>query len=790
MIRYDDAARTLSLSVRDLVDAGGVGGHLVIDSVASRRSRLVAGQLAHRGFQEGRASEDASFQAEVRLSRAVEIVGAEGTWRVTVHGRVDGLVEEGGRRVVEEVKSTALDAARLCRTTLADFPRYAAQLELYLWMLDGDPAGRLVFVSLADGSRHQLGVALDGARVHTFVVREAARLVRDRERRQRWLAGRVDAAVPWTHPELRPGQQALSETIEAALAAGQPALVEAPTGVGKTAAALHAALGFARRTRRTVFWATARGTQQAVIEEELRRLSAAGGGPRAITLAARGKACIAERLDCRPEGCRFAADYHERAHHGGAAARLAEASSDTAAIRRFGEQAACCPYQLAVDAGSAVDVVVGDYNFVFDPGTQLRRWFGDDPSAWVVVVDEAHQLVERARGYLSPRVEAALARRAIASLPEPEARPFRDLAAEVLDLVLEAPLSAEEPWVDGEALASPSKRAWADVAARFDELTGEWALFRSARAPDAGMDPWVELARSVVAFADALEAAVDGVVTLVSSRPGAEVVRRLCLDPGPLLGPMFAGFGGAVAMSATLRPTSFYRDLFGLDPDRHAVVSATSPFDPARRRVITVPRVSTAFRDRAREADPTAALLQRMILAIPGSVAVFFPSFDFLYDIAGRWRLEGREVLVQEPALDEERRRSFLARLAGDPPAVLAAVMGGLFGEGVDPPPGALRGVIVVGPGLPPVGLERDLLAARYEAQYGQGFRYASLVPGLTRVVQAAGRLIRRPEDHGVIVLVDRRFRWREYQAELPDDWGLDVPEDPVAAIEEFFRAP
>ena len=138
--------------------------------------------------------------------------------------------------------------------------------------------------------------------------------------------------------------------------------------------------------------------------------------------------------------------------------------------------------------------------------------------------------------------------------------------------------------------------------------------------------------------------------------------------------------------------------------------------------------------------------------------------------------------------MDDARRRQQLDRLtSGGPPVVLAAVLGGIFAEGVDLPPGALSGVLVAGPALPPVGLERDLLRAYYDERYGQGFRYASLVPGLTRVVQAAGRLIRRPEDRGVVVLVDRRFRWREVTELLPDDWDLTIPDDPVAEIRSFF---
>jgi Rad3-related DNA helicase len=264
-------------------------------------------------------------------------------------------------------------------------------------------------------------------------------------------------------------------------------------------------------------------------------------------------------------------------------------------------------------------------------------------------------------------------------------------------------------------------------------------------------------------------------------------VARLCLDPSKELGPRIAGLGGFVAASATLTPASFYRDLFGLEPGRYRTVVSHGAFPPENRKVVVVPRVSTAWRDRAREAEPTAALIERCIRVVPGNAAVYFPSFAMLRDLAARWALPVHEVLIQEPGMSEPERQALLARLSAGRPMVLAAVLGGVFAEGIDLPPGALDAVMVVGPALPPVGLERDLLRAFFEDRYGEGFRYASLIPGMTRVVQAAGRLLRRPEDRGAIVLFDRRFRWRDYRELLPEDWDLDVPDDPAAAIEAFF---
>jgi len=213
------------------------------------------------------------------------------------------------------------------------------------------------------------------------------------------------------------------------------------------------------------------------------------------------------------------------------------------------------------------------------------------------------------------------------------------------------------------------------------------------------------------------------------------------------------------------------------------------PFPPENCRVLLAPRVSTRFADRREHAPRTAALISQVVAATPGNVAVYFPSFAMLDDLLGRVDAGGRSLIVQRPSMRDDEREAALDALR-DPqgsPAVLAAVLGGVFAEGIDLPRGALSTVLVIGPGLPPVGLERDLLRACFEARYGQGFRYASLVPGLTRVVQAAGRLIRGPEDVGCVVLVGARFRHREIAALLPPAWAPDVPDDPAEAVRRFF---
>jgi Rad3-related DNA helicase len=307
--------------------------------------------------------------------------------------------------------------------------------------------------------------------------------------------------------------------------------------------------------------------------------------------------------------------------------------------------------------------------------------------------------------------------------------------------------------------------------------------------PEGERDPWVLLCFRLYRLRDALQEGrpIEGSVALASAGEEGPRVGLSCLDPAPWLAPQLARFGGLVGASATLRPLTVYRDLLGL-PATTRLASLPSPFPPEHRLVVRATRVSTALRDRPAHAARTAQLLEEIIAAVPGNVAVYFSSFAMLEDLAGRLALPGREVLRQTPRLSAEERARWLARLGGGgAPVVLAAVLGGIFAEGVDLPAGTLRAVLVVGPGLPPVGLERELLKARYEERFGRGFSLAFWVPGLTRVTQAAGRLLRRPEDRGVIVLIDRRFRWRDVAALLPEDWAIEDPIDPAGAVRAFF---
>lgn len=789
-LRFDDHDRTLSLSVRDLVEAGPPSGHLVLEVAQSRQARMAAGRAAHTTWQAFQAEADEAYRAEVTLKHTLEV----GDWTVMLHGRVDGITEEAGRTVVEEIKSTALDADRLRPTVATDWPAWVEQLAIYLWMLEQsawpEPVGRLVLISLLDGSRHMLGVPLDAEGTGRFVLQRLARIVRLRELRLRWYAARQAWQVPIPFEAWRPGQPPITDQVRDALDAGKRLLVQAPTGLGKTAAILHGTLSWALQHNKQVFWATSRNTQQAGVTATLERFTGRDLPITWVGLRAKEKVCLNDVVACRPDTCRFARSYYDKLDAGRVVEQaLADGALSPEAAMALGRTHEVCPFQLAIDTAEQVDVVVGDVNYALSPTGRLKRLFGDTTAGdWVLVVDEAHQLVDRAREHASPEVHLRLAREAMQALDQEDLAAFAEVAADVQQAVLDVTQATPGPYRDDLAQAELALAPWRALSRRIDELAFDHALHRAKQGAIPGApDPYLDLSRQVLRFAAVAEDAGAETVTLARVTRGDEAVRLLCLDPSTMLAPWIAALGGFVGCSATLAPHGFYRDLLGL-PDDTRRLDVPSPFPPEHRQIVIASRVSTRFADRHAHAPRTAELLSRTIAAVPGNVALYFPSFAMLGDLSARIDPGDALLLAQRPGMQEAERAAWLEQMGtGRRRVVLAAVLGGIFAEGIDLPPGALSAVVVVGPALPPIGLERDLLRSYYEERFGQGFRYASLVPGMTRVVQAAGRLVRRPEDRGVILLVGRRFRWRDHAELLPADWQPAHPDDPVDAVARFW---
>jgi len=830
VLRFDDENHLLKLGVHDLLEAGPSSGHLRMQVAWSSRTRMQIGQQVHTEWQDFRSREDDSFRREVRVSHLMVIRG----WEVHIQGRVDGLSQGSDRLLIEEVKSSTLPASQLAFTTWQDFASYSRQLQLYLHFLaaKGQPAdGQLVLISIADRSEHRLDVPMD-PELGAYLEKQLGWIILQHEERLAWLAKRQDAVgqpggLAFPHDNWRDGQRDLAAAVEGGLQDSRTLLLSAPTGYGKTAAALHATLSHAYRTDKRVFFATARTTQQRMAEQVVTEMARRGVPIRAVSIRAKEKICLNEVVACRPDACPYAVDYHDKVQTGDLLHRAWDRPPGgcepgvprPVAIIEIAEAEQVCPFALTIDLAGQADVVIGDFNYVFDPSVRLAE-IGDRLKDWIVIVDEAHNLPERAMSYGSPELSLLFAEQAAVGLQGlPDYKEFATLMAEIAEGLSEGVDVVPHDARDGELALTLEEGVNADwikeICALVEGQALEYALLKLERPrfPAGEHDPWLEVARALLRFKSALERAQGETMALWRrgpmdrfrrrrrrsvNIPGADIptltrdprtgLKLLCRDPSRLLGPLFHKLAGAVCMSATLAPADFYQAMFGLTEDNSTAAAFPSPFPTERRQVVVVPTVSTEYRFRERDRADTAALISESIAVTPGNMAIFFPSFSFRDDILPLLNLDERPTLVQERSMPESAREAMLETMSRGEGHILLAVLGGIFSEGIDLPGGGLLAAVVVGPALPHANQARRLMQAWYQEQYGQGFRYAWLVPGMARVVQAAGRVIRTPEDRGSIVLIGRRFLQRDYQEFFPDDWTPERTRTLAATLNGFWR--
>ncbi len=762
--------------------------------------RLWIGSALHGRYQRAAAERDPSFRAEVAVRG--ELLAE--SFRVEIHGRADGVRETAtGVLRVEELKtcSAASPPSARWRSACRD------QAALYAWLLArerGVPVeAELVWLDLA-GEEPPLRepVEVGAEAVEATLRRDLAPFLRDAAREQREAPRRRAAAarVRFPHPRRRPGQERLEHAVEQALEAGEHLLAEAPTGLGKTAAVLTPALRFALARDKQVLLLTAKATQRRGALSVLRSLGAGAAAP-GLELAARATLCANDRGLCHEDHCRFARDHHAKVEGTDAVAALLAAGPalEPGRVRELATALEACPHALAREAAGSAPLVIGDYNHALAPGAALPAFArGGDPRDVVLVLDEAHNVPERARAVHSAELDADRLRAAAERAGFGGGAVHREVDAALRALADWVEACVDEPVPGGEGAFRTELDA--DDFRRLRE-PAEDALARhfAYALATGGLDPEDELAACAHAlqrFARGLEAG-DTHASLAERRDGRARVARVCLDPSPWLARGFARCHAVIAISATLSPLEPYREALGLDPARTASLALPSPFPRANRRVVIDAGVGTRAGERGREASRIASRLGALAEAVPGHCLALFPSFRLLEAVAahlpGPPRGPARVLAQRADAGSEERERLVAAlRAPAAEHTLVLAVAGGVLAEGVDYAGGGLAAVAVVGPCVPPPDPERELQREAWEERGEDGFLRAYAMPGMTRVVQAAGRLLRSPEDVGVIALLGRRFLQAPYRDALPEEWCDGDPEgcvgDPAEAARELFE--
>jgi DNA excision repair protein ERCC-2 len=751
-----------TVAVRALCDFTAKAGDLDLRFTPSPTAQ--EGIAGHATVTAGRGP---GYEREVTLEGLYE--------DLVVRGRADGFDAASNR--LEEIKTHRGDLARQPANHRA---LHWAQAKVYGSLLcEARGLERLtlalVYFDVATAKETLLEQDLDRATLRAFFEDQCSRFLAWARQEVAHRADRDErlAALAFPHAGFRPGQRDLAEAAYRAAAQGRCLMAQAPTGIGKTVGTLFPVLKACPAQKiDKVFFLAAKTPGRQLALDALQVICGDTPAVRVLELVARDKACEHPDKACHGESCPLARGFYDRLPAARADA-IARPTMDKATLRDVALQHSVCPYYLSQELARWADVVVGDYNYVFDANAMLHAFAQEGGWRVALLVDEAHNLVERGRQMYSAELDPAALRAARADASAPVRRALDKLRRAWTEL--EPPPGGEYAVLDeipGGWLAALQK-ASAAISDHLNEAPHE---------PPGAVQQFhfdaLAMLRLAEAFGD--HSVID--VTVRPGKRGADVVPCIRnLIPAPFLAPRFEAAHAAVLFSATLGPSAFYRDTLGLPADA-VWIDVESPFDAGQLAVRLVRSISTRWADRDRSLQPIADLIARHYAAKPGNWLAFFSSFDYLRRVAAllRERHPDLPVFEQSPAMPEADRRAFLDRFVPGGRTIGFAVLGGSFGEGIDLPGDRLVGAFIATLGLPQVNPVNEEMRRRMARAFGAGYDYTYLYPGLRKVVQAAGRVIRTREDRGTVVLIDDRFGRPEVRALLPTWWHVQDDRAPA----------
>lgn len=779
--------RKIRISVRNLVEFVLRGGDIDSRQTGSaQKNAMEAGSRIHRKIQR---SMGPSYKAEVALKHTVD----EGEFQIAVEGRADGIITEPSGVTIDEIKGVYMDINRLEEPVEVHLAQ--ARCYGYIYCHDHDLASITIQVTYCG--------------LETEEIRRFAREYSFEELRQ-WFKSLIGEYVKWAsylyHHGLerdqslkrlefpypyREGQKELAVSVYRAAARGRDLFIQAPTGVGKTLSTVYPGLKAMGESHvEKLFYLTAKTITRKVAEETFALLEERGMVLRTVTITAKDKLCFLDTPQCDPDSCPYAKGHFDRVNDAVYQIIHRETGITREKVIQYARQYQVCPFEFCLDITNWADGIICDYNYVFDPNARLRRYFSDNMGGeYLFLIDEAHNLVSRGREMYS----AALIKEDVLAakrLLKGKASKVRKLLERCNFQLLEMKRESE-----GYVIHESVNHLMPTVMSLFGELETYMDEHREFEDRDLVLDFYFQL-RDFINIFETMDEGYRIYSELLGD--GRFMVKLFCVNPAAHLKECIQKGRSAVFFSATLLPVLYYKELLSGNLEDYAVY-APSPF-PRKNRLLAVVRdVSSRYtRRNQREFGKVLTYILEVAAQRQGNYMVFFPSYQYMDQVVNLWRereeegLTGIRLIIQSSRMDEGEKEEFLDNFEAEGKDTLVAfcVMGGIFSEGIDLKADRLIGVMVVGTGLPMVCVEQEILKGYFDEKNGHGFDYAYQYPGMNKVMQAAGRVIRTMDDRGVVVLMDDRFLWSEYQALFPREWQpycVVTAENVGQVVKEFW---
>lgn len=762
----------IRISVRNLVEFILRSGDIDNRIAGMDKDAMLMGGKIHRKIQRQMG---AGYHAEVSLKHEILCRG----FILSVEGRADGIMETADGIVVDEIKGIYKELEFLKEPV----PVHLAQAMCYAYIYANQQG-------LSD-----IGVQMTYCNLETEEIKRFQN-VYPYEELERWfleLAGQYEKwaryQISWRKKRnasikkiefpfpYREGQRDLTVSVYRTILRKKKLFIQAPTGVGKTMATVFPAVkAMGEELGEKIFYLTARTITRTVAWQAFDTLKEQALRMKVLVLTAKEKICFCEEADCNPEKCPYAKGHYDRVND--AVYELLTSSDEMSReiLEEHARKWKVCPFEMSLDVSTWVDAVICDYNYVFDPNAHLKRFFGESVKGdYLFLIDEAHNLVDRGREMYSASVckEEVLKVKRLVKMSDPKlVRRLEECNKQMLALKREC----EEYQILNSV---------GHIYLKLIALMGELEQYLEECTDPEVRKEVLDFYFQVRMFVNIYER-VDENYLIYSELDGKGHfwIRLFCVNPSACLQEFLEKGNSAVFFSATLLPIHYYKNLLSTSKEDYAVY-ARSPFDVRRRLLLVGNDVSSKYTSRGEEMYRRyARYLLCMVRAKAGNYMAFFPSYRFMEEvyeafeillaeqrIAGE--LEEIDYILQSQYMSEEAREIFLENFEEEREGSLIGfcVMGGIFSEGIDLSRDRLIGAAIVGTGLPQVCRERELLKDYFQKQGIRGFDYAYLYPGMNKVLQSAGRVIRTDRDCGVILLLDERFRDYRYQEIFPREW-------------------
>lgn len=753
------------ISVRNLVEFILQSGDLDNRRGTIDKDAMLKGSRLHRKLQKQMGGD---YRAEVALRMNCSYEDLD----IRLEGRADGIFTEDEVVWIDEIKGIYGNVEQMEEPVKV----HKAQAMCYGYIY-----------GVQEGLS-KIGIQMTYANLETEVVKRFREVISIEELKE-WYQKLLDEYHKWLSYQkkwkeernhslqslefpfsYREGQRKMVSSVYHTIGASRQIFIQAPTGVGKTMSTIFPAVRAVGEGKgETIFYLTAKTITRTVAQEAFEVLREKGMKYKVVTITAKEKLCFMDETKCDPVHCPYARGHFDRVNDAVYELWTMKSRYDRETIREQAEKWQVCPFEMCLDLSVWVDAVICDYNYVFDPTVHLKRFFGEGAGGdYIFLIDEAHNLAERGREMYSASICREDAVRVRKVMKERAPRLYRSLGK--LDKQL------KELQVDcGNYLVLPGTGS---ITMTILKVQGEFDAFLEAHKDVELEDEVRKFYFDIRNFLNIAELIDENyVVYAENGEDGLFRLKLFCVNPAVNLGEYLKKGRSAVFFSATLLPMNYYRKLLSNRQDDYGIY-VESPFSQKNRCILNAGDVSSLYSRRGyEEYHKIAEYIAKTVWQRQGNYMVFFPSYKMLEEVYAVYEEEFSvnwvKCICQNSSMKEQEREEFLQEFEQNQESLVAfCIMGGIFSEGIDLLGEKLIGAILVGTGLPQLGNEREILRSFYTENGENGFDYAYRYPGMNKVLQAAGRVIRTREDHGVILLLDERFRQREYSNLFPVEWN------------------